>query len=172
MLRLLLALGLLLILPASGLAQDYNRIAETQSNVPAYFFHARPGEAITEVYVMGTVGAPGLYYVAQGTDLEQLLALTGGASTGAIDARDSVSVTIRLFRPEGEQRRLVYEEAMADFVRQTQAPPTLRSGDVVEVGTLLYPYEPPERRTPFWRDALSVVTTLGSLALLVLRIVE
>ena len=62
---------ILLLLPvlcvqaqAQPSSQSFGIAEDRQTNVPSYYFHVLPGEATIQVYVWGTVGAPGAYTVA------------------------------------------------------------------------------------------------------------
>src|SRR5690606_41312510 len=58
------------------------------------FTHA--GEPTIEVMVLGSDGADGIYGVGVDTELDQLLALAGGAALGSRPRSTRRSVTIRL----------------------------------------------------------------------------
>ena len=69
----------LLALPAFLVeAQTFGEVEDRQTNVPSYYFHVLPGEGTMQVFVWGTVRAPGLYVVSDETGLDELLSLAGG----------------------------------------------------------------------------------------------
>ncbi|HLT47827.1 MAG TPA: hypothetical protein VK002_11410 [Rubricoccaceae bacterium] len=161
-----LAVLLLLALAAGADAQpSYGAVEERQTNVPAFFFHVLPGEPTISVYVWGTVRAPGLYEVGTGTDLGELLTLTGGPEAGPETEDRVVTTTVRVFRAQGDARVLAYEAVLDEVVREPGRYPDLRDNDIVEVETTV------EEVGGFsWRDALSVVTSVAAVALAVERI--
>lgn len=152
-----LALALLgFTLPAAH-AQVFNRVEETNSNSTAYYFHVEPGSATIETYVMGTVGAPGLYIVADGTDLGQLLALSGGPTLNVRDRNSRRTVQIRLYRPLAYSDRPVYASDLDRAVVQQEPYPILRNGDILTVEVV-------EHRRFSWRDAFTVVGGISAVA--------
>jgi protein involved in polysaccharide export with SLBB domain len=155
----------LLCLAAGAEAQpSFGVIEDRQTNVPSYYFHVLPGEATIGVYVWGTVRAPGLYEVGADTGLGELLSLAGGPAVQPERDDQVVVTTVRLFRFEGDERVLTFEEEVEGLVRQGDFPP-LRDGDIVEAETTV------TQLRPFtWRDALSIVTGAAALALAVERV--
>jgi hypothetical protein len=79
------------------------------------------------------------------------------------DRTDRV-VTIRVYHGEGDGRTLAYEAPLERMVRETAVHPALRSGDVIEVETR-------ETRSRDYRDTLSILNSLGTIAVVVLQIV-
>ena len=160
----LLALGP--VLPASG--QGFGRIEETQSNV-AYFYHAQPGEATVQISVWGTIPRPGIYEIPDSTDLDKLLTMAGGAPLDARqENRDAPTITVRVYRPQegADDRRLLFESKLERMLAGEVQYPILRDDDIVVVETI-------QPKPPFsWRDALSVVSSLGTLTILALRIFD
>jgi hypothetical protein len=142
---------------------SYERIDETRSTV-AYFFHARPGVPTIQVSVWGTVPRPGIYEVSERTSLGRLMTMAGGAPIEARSENEEAKITIRLFR-EQEQggREMLYKAPLQDLLRDTEAYPSLNDGDVLVVETEV-------ERGFDWRDVLSVIGSLGSLALVVERL--
>lgn len=147
-------------------AQGFGRIAETESNV-AYFYHARPGEATVQVSVWGTVPRPGIYELPDTTDLDKLLTMAGGAPMEARqEGREPPRITVRLYRPQGGERARIFEAPLERMLEGEAQYPALRDDDIIVVETV-------RSQQPFtWRDALSVVSSLGTLTLLALRIFD
>ena len=152
-------------------AQQFGRIDDTQSNV-AYFYHAQPGEATVQVSVWGTIPRPGIYEVPDSTDLDKLLTMAGGAPVGARqENRDPATIMVRVYRP-GEnaaaeadsERTLLFESNLNKMLNGMASYPTFRDDDIVVVETI----RPRQRFT--WRDAISVLSSVGTLTLLTLRI--
>jgi len=160
----LAALGLLAATPVAA-QPAYGRVEETRTNAPAYFFFSVPGEATIRVAVWGTVRAPGLYDVRDGTTLDQVLSLAGGPVLEPQREDEEVTITVRVFRGGGEAREVAYQAALADFVAQPGRYPALADGDVVEVATR-------QRRLGSWRDALPVVASVAGLATVILQVIN
>ena len=158
---LLLSLALMAMAPGAT-AQVFNRVEETTSNSTSYYYYVQPGSATIETYVMGTVRSPGLYIVEEGTDLGQLLALSGGPILDVLDQTRRRKVTIRLFRPLAYSDRPIYEIELDRAVVQREPYPILRNGDVLTVEIV-------EARRFDWRDMLTIVGGLSALAIAVER---
>ncbi|PEN12633.1 hypothetical protein CRI94_14050 [Longibacter salinarum] len=160
-----------LLSTADASAQRFGRIEDTQSNV-AYFYHAQPGEATVQVSVWGTIPRPGIYEVSDSTDLDKLLTMAGGAPVEPRQAkRDPATITVRVYRPNSttgtspeSDRTLQFEAKLDEMLNGSVVYPTLRDDDIIVVETIL----PRQRFT--WRDAISVLSSAGTLTLLALRI--
>jgi len=142
-------------------AQEFGRVNKIQADGTAYHVFAQAGEATIQVLVLGAVNA-GIYEVREGTDLEQLIALTGTSMTPG-GAGESVKYTVRLFRDVDGQRKLLYESPLEQMLVSSADYPGLLEGDVLMV-------EGVSKARFGWRDALTIVTSLTSVALLVDRL--
>jgi hypothetical protein len=153
--------------------QRFGRIEDTQSNV-AYFYHAQPGEATVQVSVWGTIPRPGIYEVPDSTDLDKLLTMAGGAPVEPRQAnRDPSTIIVRVYRADGENvpnetsdRALIFESELDKMLKGNVMYPTFRDDDIIVVETI----RPRQRFT--WRDAISVLSSVGTLTLLALRIFD
>ena len=161
--RLALLAGLL---PALALAQpvdpDYEppvtRIGQAEqvvNSAPGYYRHHMPGEATIQVQVEGTVVNPGLYEVADETDLRRLLALAGGPRLDVRDRQSDRRVELRLIRPGNG---LVYGALLADAAANPSVIPALRHDDALLVDVV-------EKRRFGWQDAATILGAIGSAAL-------
>ena len=138
----------------------------TATTAPGYFTYLLPGERSTQVVVLGTVRAPGLYVVSEGTDLAELLGLAGGPYAGPISNEVERTTTIRLFRATaGGTREVVYERTDEAFARDAEGFPTLLDGDTVEVTTV-------ERRLRTYRDTLTLVGGISTAIIAIVQIVS
>ena len=155
---------MLSIVGAGVQAQGLGRVEEVNSNVPSYFYFVQPGAATVQVDVLGTVRAPGLYELTEGTDVGQLLALSGGPLLAPRQRASSRKVTIRLFRAATNGADPVYEQVLEDALEDPGTYPVLQDGDVLTVEVI-------ERTRITWRDISSIVGTIGVLALAAERIV-
>ena len=152
------------MLAGAGLALAPAAHAQGTSGVEqsgtSYHAFVRPGEVTVEVLVLGA-GSDGLYEVGLDTRLDQLLALSGGALMTK-EAQDET--TIRLFRQEGGQRTLIYESSLERMLLEPGQYPALQDGDVFVVE------RPEEDSGGFtWRDGISLVSSIASLTLIILR---
>lgn len=140
-------------------AQNYGQVEETDTNVNSYFFFVEPGEGSIDVKVMGTVRNPGLYRLGEGTDLGQLLALSGGPVLNVRQEERDRETTIRLFRPQssGEQKLIFEEDFEGGITTQSASYPQLQDGDVMTVEVI-------EDRQFEWRDALTILSAVASVA--------
>lgn len=148
---------------APALAQS-PRPTDVVAQGTSYYIFASPGEATIELLVLGDT-ASGIYVVGETTSLIELLALAGG--TGAGERSESVRIerTVRLLRQQGGQSVPVYEVEAEELLREPGTHPTLMEGDILTVET--------EVHNRFnLRDTLSIVTSLASVTLLVLRLVD
>ena len=145
-------------------AQEFGRIQETETNT-AYFYYAQPAEATVQVAVWG-VPQPGLYEIPDSTDLDRLLSLAGGIPMQQRqENRKPPRITVRLYRPERSRQDPLLEARVENLLEGRVDPPRLRENDIVVVETV--------QPTSFtWRDGLSIGSTLLSLTLLVLRIMQ
>ncbi|MEM1144592.1 MAG: hypothetical protein AAGI88_18585 [Pseudomonadota bacterium] len=145
-------------------AQEIGRFEQIETNTAPYYFHLKPGEATTQVYVWGAVVLPGVYEVGATTDLGKLLSLAGGPATSRpVIEPGSRTSTIKLFRAEEGRRLLLYEALVEDMIEEPSAYPALRDGDVITV-------EIHEARGFGWRDGISLIGALAALGLAVDRL--
>jgi hypothetical protein len=78
-----------------------------------------------------------------------------------------------VYRPDGRpesnepsERALIFESQLDEMLRGSALYPTFRDDDIIVVETI----RPPQRFT--WRDAISVLSSVGTLTLLALRIFD
>lgn len=148
-------------------AQEFGRLQEMkeQTNV-AYFYFAQPGDATVQVQVQGTVPRPGIYEVPDSTDLNKLLTMAGGA---ALEPRpenqERPKITIRIFRPNAQQQAKLVEASFQEVLSGEKQFQQFKDDDVIVVETV-------QQQRFTWRDALSFSSTLISVALLVVRILD
>ena len=145
-------------------AQEFKRFDNINAEGVSYHIFAKQGEATVQILVLGSVASPGVYEIGVGIELDQLLALTGG-TTLATSTGSETRVTVRLFREGTGRRDLVYEAPLERMLAEPGLYPPLQDGDVLTVETITI-----ERDRFGWRDALSIVTSLTSIVLLIDRI--
>ena len=138
---------------------DVVEVVGLVSSVTGYYVHTEPGNAPFAVTAAGAFAAPGRYIVDPGTSLGDLVALAGGVGVlGAREARTEVTSIVRLLRDGA----LVFEAPLEDlYARETQP---LSVGDVVDLQVTF------RRNEPIWRDALTILTTVLGVAILVERL--
>ena len=156
----LLAAGLFFSLLA--VAPAYAQIAPSTQGAAVYRY-VEPGNPTMDVRVWGAVGRPGVYQVARDTDLIALLTLAGGPMISVDDDRVRRNVSVQVTRGDGASRARVAEMPLEELTFGTARLPDLQNGDVVTVNVV-------SRSRFTWRDALTVVSSAGTVALLVLRI--
>ena len=140
-------------------------VGEVPTNSPNYFYFADAGEIPTRVSVWGTVRQPGTYVVRTGVDLAELLSLAGGPLLTARPDNASRDITIRVYRMEGNQRILAYEEKLIDMIAEPGAYPTLVNEDVVEVETV-------ESRNWTIRDTVTVIGAVATSIIAIDRLIN
>jgi protein involved in polysaccharide export with SLBB domain len=148
-------------------AQEFGRLQEMreQTNV-AYFYHARPGQATVQVQVQGTVPRPGIYEVADSTDLNKLLTMSGGAALEPRpENRERPEITIQVYRPSDQSRSVLLDVPFEQILLGERQFQEFQDGDIVVVETI-------EQRSFTWRDLLSISSTTLSIAVLALRIIR
>lgn len=125
--------------------------------------YARPGYATITVYIWGSVSAPGPWRFESDIDLIELLSVVGVPGVGTADAGFTQTNTVKIFRKEDGERRLLYEEDVAVILTSEPSYPTLQRDDILIVET---------RRKPrlSFQTVASYVGTLSSLLLLYLRL--
>lgn len=119
-------LGLVATSPAAG--QTFGRIADTQAQVPGFFYFARTGEPVVAVTAVGLVPS-GRYYLGVGATVGDFLALAGGPTAEPMGE----DLTVRLYRA-GET---VYETGLRGVFGPGANPPVLQDGDVIDVTGLI-----------------------------------
>ena len=157
-----ISLILFLSIPASQVfAQEFKRFEDITSTGTSYHIFAKQGEATIQVLFLGSIGAAGVYEIGVETELDQLIALTGGAPSATTNTAE-VETTIRILRKEGTRRELIYEASIEQMMSQPGLYPPLQDGDVITVESIT------TQKTPFtWRDGLSLVSSLSSVVVLI-----
>jgi hypothetical protein len=153
--------GLMILCAAPVMGQT--AVTATAQGASVYSFYER-GQPTIAVQVWGDSRA-GLYVVEQGTDLNRLLTIAGGPAIPPDHARERVNVTVSITRLTDGVRSEYFSAHVDDLSSGRIPPPTLAEGDIVRVDTTIRPVFN-------WRDGAQIVSTLGTLALLVLRITD
>ncbi len=129
------------------------------------FRYADPGQPTLALQIWGDVRAPGLYVIERETDLVRLLSLAGGPHIPGERPRQRTSVTVSISRSDGTSRSEFFSTGLDDLHSGAVTPPALQEGDIVRVDTII-------REVFHWRDAAAIVSSAGTLALLILRITD
>ena len=159
---LVCALSLWDVTPSMG--QTFGRVGEIEARGTAYHVYARPGDATVQILVMGLAG--GIYEVTDGTRLDELLALVGGAAGPEIGVQTPTvtrQTTVRLYRGSEGNRSLIYAAPLEQVLLEPHEHPRLLDGDLFLIETVT-------RNKFSWRDIISVIGGAASLALLVERL--
>ena len=158
------ALGLLCALahPAAG-----QGLGDLTGSAPAAFYrHADAADIVVEVKVWGAVRHPGLYEVRQGIALSTLLTLAGGPDAATQTNATDRTFIVRLLRPQPEGGyAMLAETRMENAVAMLDEDPTLLQGDIVLAEEIV-------RQRTSWRDVLAVVASVGTLATIVLQVIQ
>lgn len=155
-LYLVLAVSLALSLSTTASAQEFGRMNDQIASGTSYRVFARPGDATVQVVVVADQGS-GVYEVAPDTDLGALVALSGGLESERTAGTRS-RVNIRLLREEDGRRHAVYAAPLEAMLLEPDNHPTLIEGDVLTVERIT-------RQRFSWRDALTISTAVGTIAL-------
>lgn len=148
---------------AQAQEQRFGQVEETESNITSYYYYVQTGAATIEVKVLGTVRSPGLYLLSEGTNLGQLLALSGGPVLDVSQRSKPRTAIVRLYRPQASGQDLIYEgEFERNVVTESENYPDLQDGDVMTV-------EVTERQRLVWRDLFTIANTVALIALAVER---
>src|SRR5690606_26528978 len=129
-----------------------------------YIRLARPGETTKKVVVVTDVGGGGVYLVGETNSLDELLVMTGAVTTTPDVPDQRQEVTISLFRRAGGQRTLIYEAPLEQVLDNPEGHPTLQDDDVLKVDVTVH------RKRFSWQQTFTIVNTLGTLTILVLRL--
>lgn len=158
----LLAMGLLAasLCATSSYAQEVGRMGRVTATGVPYFVYAEAGEPTIQVHVVG--GASGIYEIGTSTRFDEFLTLA--TPSPGIQGGTSQRITVRLYRTAAGQRQLVYERRVSELLNAPPATlPSLQEGDFVYV-------EVRTRERFSWRDGLRIVTSLGTVILLIDRL--
>lgn len=158
---LLTSAALLLALPVS--AQNLSDFERSRYSPASYYNYSEPADVTILVNVWGTVRNPGLYEIPQGTTLSHLLSLSGGPIVAPRQVRQDRTIQVRLFRPNGAGRELLWETEMENELTAADDDLTVQEGDVVTVETVV-------RQRFSWRDVFSVVAAVGTVAIAIERL--
>ena len=128
----------------------------------AYYTFSEPGDVTILVSVWGNVRYPGLYEVAQETQVSALFSLAGGPSIRERDRLEDRTIEVSLSRQQGGAREVVYSATMENEIFASAEDLALQSGDVLLVDVTV-------RRRFSWRDIAPIVAAVGTIALAIDR---
>ncbi len=100
----------------------------------SYIVFTEPGAPNIDVFVLQQAGRSGIFRVAEGTTLTELLVLTGGSNVRSEVTRQFVqTAVVRVLRGDGGgARTAIYEASPEQMLREPGRHPRLQTGDVVE----------------------------------------
>lgn len=164
-------LSALFVTAATALPASAQPIPQSVPGLPdrvvqgtSYHVFTEPGAPTIEV-VMVRLGSGGLYRIAEGTTLTELLALSGGTAPPSQETQQIIRTSaIRVLRTTGSTRQTIYEATPEQLIREPGQHPLLADGDLVEVVSTVE--ERPNRFT--FRDGLEVATRIASVVSLIL----
>jgi hypothetical protein len=143
--------------------QSYGRLEETQSNMASYYYFVQPGSPTVRVSVMGPVRYPGVYEVAKGSRLLDVLALCGGPDPGRVEFVNKQRTTLRLFRPQASDKDPFYESLLENTLAGQTESPELLEGDVLVIDVAAW-------RRFDWRDVLTIVNVVNTVVIIFLAV--
>lgn len=154
-------IGCFLVLCFSGVLLVQAQVLPEQEGARpvAFYKYLERGESAIQVNVWGDVNAAGRYEVKVGTGLLELLFLAGAPTERSLSDREIRTSVIRLSRKSGDRWQVVLETPLENLLNLQQPDPTLQDEDILKIETRV-------RQRFNWRDLLTVVGTLGTLALL------
>ena len=166
----LAALSLLTIAIAAPLAAQeggptVGYVGEVPTNSPNHFYYVQPGEIATRVSIWGTVRAPGTYFIRPNVNLAEAISLAGGPTTNPRSEDINRVITVRVYRLEGDQRILAYEETVGNMIAEPGAYRRLQNEDVIEIETV-------EDRKWTMRDTITVIGATATTLLAVERVIS
>lgn len=137
----------------------------TSSPQVAVYRYAVPGRPTMDIRVWGGVRTPGVYQVELETDLLEVITYAGGPLVGVESDREERDVYVQLVRGDSGGREVVVEDELEALVTGGVAYPDLQDGDIVSLRV--------ETRQRFQlRDAAVFTSSLGTLALVIIRIID
>lgn len=151
-------------------AQVFGRVNDYENQGGSYYSFFQPGEATVQVQVLGSIGNTGIWEVGVSIDLGQLIALAGGPTVALTQetqgsTRSYSEGTVKLYRQSGGRRDLIYEAPMEKMLMEPEHYPPLQDGDVLMIETMTF-----QKNRLTWRDAMIILNTLISTAVLVDRL--
>ncbi len=121
--------------------------------------HVEPGQSSIFVNVWGDVSSAGRYEVRAGTGLIELLFLAGGPGEKVQNSGQHRRSDILVSRREGAGWKLIAHIPLDELMNPTQPDIGLQNEDVVKVETHI-------SQKFNWKDALTIIGTVGTLALI------
>jgi hypothetical protein len=140
--------------------------AQAQSSPPSgdvEFAYARPGQPTITVNVLGQVAQPGRWRIEEDVDLVNFLTVLRPVGVGLSAADTRQQQLVRVYRPAGDGRALVFESGIPELLSGSRRAVELVDGDTVVVETM--------SRSRFnLQTGVSLVGALASVVLLVLQV--
>jgi hypothetical protein len=160
-------IGCLLVLCCTGVlvARAQGLPEPDEGRSVAFYQYLERGESAIQVNVWGDVDAAGRYEVKVGTGLLELLFLAGAPTERSLSDREIRTSVIRLSRKSGDGWQVVLETPLERLLNLQQPDPVLQDEDILKIETRV-------RQRFNWRDLLTIVGTLGTLALLGERLLD
>ena len=128
--------------------------------------YARPGRATQTIYVWGAVNQPGIWEIEPGTGLVELFSVVRPTGFGTESPETKREVVIRIRRSSDGRSRIAHEFELQELLeRSPDERPALQAGDILEVRTV-------EKRSFSFRTFSTIVGTLSSVTLLIIRVTD
>ena len=129
----------------------------------AYYNYSEEGDITIKVHVWGAVRFPGLYEIPRGSKLSELVSLAGGPQFAERTRRSARTVSMKLHRPSGTDKPVVYDIEMENQIVVDGEDPIITDGDVLS-------FESVVKQGFRWRDLFPVVSMVGTIVLILDRV--
>ena len=145
-------------------AQSFSDLNAVDVSGTSYHRFVRPGEATIEVLLLGNTGQSGIYVIGYDTDMAEFLALSG-VGLGGSSGRESSELTVRLYRPQGTTREMVFEASAEDVLSAAANVPVFQDGDIIYL-------EVETRQRLSWLDIIRTASSFATLVLVADRLIR
>lgn len=128
----------------------------------SYVVFTEPGAPNVDVLVVQAAGLSGIFRVAEGTTLTELLVLAGGSAARSETTSQFVQTAfVRVLRGDGAGgRTVIYEATPEQMIREPGRHPRLQTGDVIETDAVIEEV----RRPVTVLQVIDVASRIASLA--------
>lgn len=150
---------------ASALAQIPVELERSRLSPAAAYNFTEPGDLTVKVHAWGALRFPGLYEIARGTQLSELISLAGGPEFGVRTRRTKRRVDLKLVRLVNGERVTVWSDVMEDQIQVSEDDPILENGDIFMV-------EGVQRQQFSVRDMFPIIGAAASLTIVIDRLTE
>lgn len=166
--RVLALLAVLAALPVA--AQPFPQVTpvlptDIINQGASYVVFTEPGAPTVDVFVVQQAGRTGIFRIAEGTTLTELLVLAGGPSGQSAETSQFVRTAfVRVLRNDGSGlRNVIYEASPEEMLREPGRHPQIITGDLIETEVVVEEV----RRVTFLR-VIETASRIGSFITLII----